>query len=77
MIHGMTGTEKLPMHLVQSFRYPIYVIVRHLFLNAVNQEHDNTIVNYYVPSSSKALSSHENNAHQTKAKNDLPSSFNM
>jgi hypothetical protein len=77
MIHGMTGTEKLPMHLVQLFRYPIYVIVGHLFSNAVNEEQDNTIINYYEPSSSEVLSSHENNAHHTKVNKDLPSSFNM
>jgi hypothetical protein len=51
--------------------------VDHLFSNAVDQEQGNTIVNYYGPSSSEALSSHGNNAHQTKVKNDLPSSFNM
>jgi hypothetical protein len=42
-----------------------------------SQEQGNTIVNYYGPSSSEALSSHENNAHETKVKKDLPSSFNM
>jgi hypothetical protein len=51
--------------------------VGHLFLNVVDQEQGNTIVNYYGPLSFEALSSHENNAHQTKVKKDLPSSFNM
>jgi hypothetical protein len=37
--------------------------VDHLFSNAVDQEQGNTIVNYYGPSSSEALSSHGNNAH--------------
>jgi hypothetical protein len=51
--------------------------VGHLFSNAIDQEQDNTIVNYYGPSSFEALSPHGNNAHQTKVKNDSPSSFNM
>jgi hypothetical protein len=51
--------------------------VGHLFSNVVDQEQSNTIVNYYGPSCSKALSPHGNNAHQTKVKKDLPSSFNM
>ena len=51
--------------------------VGHLFSYAVDQEQGNTIVNYYGPSSSEVQSSHENNAHQTKVKKDLPSSFNM
>jgi hypothetical protein len=51
--------------------------VVHLFSNAMNQEQDNTIVNYYRPSSFEALSPHEYNAHQTKVKKDKPSSFNM
>jgi hypothetical protein len=52
-------------------------IVGHLFSNVVDQEPGNTIVNDYGPSSSEALSSHKNNAHQTKIGKDLPSSFNM
>jgi hypothetical protein len=48
-----------------------------LFSNAVNQEQGNTIVNYYGPSSSKTLSPHGYNAHHTKVKKDIPSSFNM
>jgi hypothetical protein len=51
--------------------------VRHLFSNAIGQEQGNTIVNYYGPSSSKALSRHGYNAHQTKVKKDIPSSLNM
>jgi hypothetical protein len=51
--------------------------VGHLFSNVVNQEQDNTIVNYYGPSSSEALSPHGYNDHQTKVKKDIPSSFNM
>jgi hypothetical protein len=51
--------------------------VVHLFSNVVDQEQDNTIINYYGPLSSEALSSHGNNDHQTKVKKDLPSSFNM
>jgi hypothetical protein len=51
--------------------------VGHLLSNAVGQEQGNTIVNYYGPSSSEALSSHGFNAHQTKVKKDIPSSFNM
>jgi hypothetical protein len=39
------------------------ISVGHLFLNVVDQEQGNTIVNYYGPSSSEALSSHGNNAH--------------
>jgi hypothetical protein len=41
----------------------------------VNQEQGNIIVNYYGPLSSEALSPHGYNAHQTKDKNDIPSSF--
>ena len=52
-------------------------IVSHLFSNVVGQEQGNIIVNYYRPSSSKALSPHEYNAHQTKDKKNIPSSFNM
>jgi hypothetical protein len=37
--------------------------VGHLFSNVVGQEQGNTIVNYYRPSSSEALSPHEYNAH--------------
>ena len=54
-----------------------YLSVGHLFSNVVDQEQDNTFVNYYRPSSSEELSSHGYNAHQTKVKKDLPSSFNM
>jgi hypothetical protein len=50
--------------------------VANLFSNVVDQEQGNTIVNYYGPSSSEALSPHGYNAHQTKVK-DTPSSFNM
>jgi hypothetical protein len=53
------------------------VHVGHLFSNTVDQEQGNTIVNYYGPSSSEALSPNGNNAHQTKVKKDTPSSFNM
>jgi hypothetical protein len=51
--------------------------VAHLLLNAVNREQGNTIVNYYGPSSFEALSPHSYNAHQTKVKKGIPSSFNM
>jgi hypothetical protein len=51
--------------------------VVHLFSNAIDQEQGNTIVNYYEPSSSKALSPHGYNVHQTKVKMDIPSSFYM
>jgi hypothetical protein len=51
--------------------------VCHLFSNDVDQEQGNTIVNYYRPSSSKALSPHGYNAHQTKVKKDITSSFNI
>jgi hypothetical protein len=37
--------------------------VDHLFSNVVDQEQDNTTVNYYGPSSSEALSPHGYNAH--------------
>jgi hypothetical protein len=40
--------------------------VGHLFSNAVNQEQGNTIDKDKGPSSSKALSPHGYNAHQTK-----------
>jgi hypothetical protein len=50
--------------------------VGHLFSNVVNQEQGNTIVNYYGPSSSKTLSLHGYNAHQTKVKKNIPSAFN-
>jgi hypothetical protein len=53
------------------------VTVGHLFSNVVDQEQGNTIVNYYGPSSSEALSSHGNNTHQMKVKKDLPSLFIM
>ena len=51
--------------------------VGHFFSNVMDQEQGNTIVNYYGPSSSEALSPHGYNAHQTKIKKDIPSSFNM
>jgi hypothetical protein len=51
--------------------------VGHLFSNVVGQEQGNTNVNYYGPSSSEALSPHGYNAHQTKVKKGIPSSFNM
>jgi hypothetical protein len=51
--------------------------VGHLSSNVADQEQGNTIVNYYGPSSSEALSSHGNNDHQTKVKKDLTSSFNV
>jgi hypothetical protein len=51
--------------------------VSHLFSNAVDQEQGNTIVNYYEPSSSEALSPHVYNTHQTKVKKGVPSSFYM
>jgi hypothetical protein len=51
--------------------------VGHLFSNVVGQEQGNKIVNYYGPSSSKALSPNGYNAHQTKVKKDIPSSFIM
>jgi hypothetical protein len=47
-----------------------------LFSNAMNQEQGNTIVNYYGPSSSETLSPHGYNAHHTKVKKGIPSSFN-
>jgi hypothetical protein len=49
--------------------------VGHLFSNAVNQEQGNTIVSYNRPSSSEALSPHGYNAHQTKVKKGIPSSY--
>jgi hypothetical protein len=51
--------------------------VGHLFSNVVNREQRNTIVNYYGPLSSEALSPLKYNAHQTKVKKDIPSSFNI
>jgi hypothetical protein len=48
-----------------------------LFSNAVDREQGNTIVNFYGPSSPKALFPRGYNAHQTKVKKDIPSSFNM
>jgi hypothetical protein len=53
------------------------VTVVHLFSNVVDQEQGNTIVNYYRPSSSEALSPYGYNAYQTKVRKDIPSSFNM
>jgi hypothetical protein len=49
--------------------------VGHLFSNALNQEQGNTIVSYNRPSSSEALSPHGYNAHQTKVKKGIPSSY--
>jgi hypothetical protein len=49
--------------------------VGHLFSNAVSQEQGNTIVHYNRPSSSKVLSPHGYNTHQTKVEKDIPSSF--
>jgi hypothetical protein len=40
--------------------------VGHLFSNVVYQEQGNTIVSYYGPSSSEALSPHEHNASLNK-----------
>jgi hypothetical protein len=54
-----------------------YLSVGHLFSNVVDQEQGNTIVNFYGPSSSQALFPHGSDAHQTKVKKDIPSSFNM
>jgi hypothetical protein len=51
--------------------------VGHLFSNVVGQDQGNTIVNYYGPLSFEALSSNGYNAHQTKVKKDIPSSFIM
>jgi hypothetical protein len=51
--------------------------VGHLFSNTVDQEQGSTIVNYNRPSSFEALSPHEDNAHQTKVKKDIPSSVNV
>jgi hypothetical protein len=51
--------------------------VGHLFSNIVGKEQGNTIVNYYGPSSSEALSPQGYDADQTKIKKDIPSSFNM
>jgi hypothetical protein len=54
-------------HLVNLIREnPMYTKmtpVGHLFSNVVDQEQGNTIVNYYEPSSSEALSPHGYNAH--------------
>jgi hypothetical protein len=51
--------------------------VGHSFSNVVSQEQGNTIVNYHRPSSFEALSPHGFNAHQTKVKKNIPSSFIM
>jgi hypothetical protein len=51
--------------------------VVHLLSDVVYQEQGNTVINYYRPSSSKALSPHGHNALQTKVKKDISSSFNM
>jgi hypothetical protein len=60
-----------------SYASDMLLFVVYLFSNAVDQEQDNTIVNYYIPSSSEALSPHGYNAYRTKVKKDIPSSFNM
>jgi hypothetical protein len=49
--------------------------VVHMFLNAINQEQGNTIVNGQRPSSFKALLPLRNNDLQTKVVKDTPSSF--
>jgi hypothetical protein len=51
--------------------------VVHLFSNVVYQEQGNTIVSYYGPSSSEALSPHGYTAYQTKVQKDIPSSIDM
>jgi hypothetical protein len=51
--------------------------VGHLFSNATGSKQGNTIVNCYGPSSSEALSPHRYNAHRTKDKKYVPSSFNV
>jgi hypothetical protein len=51
--------------------------VGYLFSDTMNQEQGNTIVNYSRSLSSEALSPHGYNAHQTKVKKDIPSSFNI
>jgi hypothetical protein len=50
--------------------------VGYMFSNAEDQEQGNTIVNYYGPSSSEALSPYGNNTHQMKVTKDL-SLFNI
>jgi hypothetical protein len=48
--------------------------VGHLFLNAMNQEQGNIIVNDNRPSSSETLLPQGCNARHTKVRNDIPSS---
>jgi hypothetical protein len=50
-----------PLELCHSLRR--LAAIGHLFSNVVGQEQGNTIVNYYGPSSSEALSPHGYNAH--------------
>jgi hypothetical protein len=52
-------------------------IVGHFFSNVVYQEQVNTIIIYYIPSSSEVLSPHGYNAHQTKVKKDTILNKNM
>jgi hypothetical protein len=68
------GSNKPQEHGMNDWETFLSLIVVYLFLNSMNQEQDNTIVNYYGPSSSEALSSHGYNAHQMKVKKDIPSS---
>jgi hypothetical protein len=73
-------------NLILIFTYFVDIILLHLvlgltvgdlFSNAIDQEQGNTIINYYGPSSSEALSLNGYNDHQMKVKKDIPSSFNM
>jgi hypothetical protein len=73
---GMTKVDALPK-VVEVSSPEVGANVGLLFSNTVDQEQGNTIVNYYGPSSSEALSLHGYNARQTKVKKDVPSSFNM
>jgi hypothetical protein len=68
-----SSCEEFSRIMIQKFE----MFVDHLFSNDVDQEQCNTIVNFYISSSSKALFPHGFNAHQTKVKKDIPSSFNM
>jgi hypothetical protein len=61
----------------KNIHYNIYIyiyIVVDLFINVVNQEQDNIIVNCKRPSSSEVLSPHGNNIHETKVWKGIPSS---
>jgi hypothetical protein len=71
--------NEIPIEVLIPFEIPITVgtNVGYLFSNVVYQEQGNTIVSYYGPSSSEALSPHGYNAHQTKVKKDIPSSINV